>query len=68
MTKLLFKCDNCGEYALRNPDMKCKICGGNLKNPRPPKFSLNDKFGKYRKIFFKKEYDNKYNKELSEKS
>ncbi|GAI75242.1 MAG: ribosome biogenesis protein [Candidatus Lokiarchaeota archaeon] len=62
MTKLLFKCANCGEYSLPNKEMKCKICGGNLKNPKPPKFSLIDKFGRYRKEYFKEEFNKRFDR------
>jgi H/ACA ribonucleoprotein complex subunit 3 len=67
MTKLLFKCEKCGEYSLHNKEMKCKICGGNLKNPKPPKFSLNDKYGKYRRAHFIDEFDKKFNRTTSNK-
>ncbi len=62
MTKLLFKCIDCEEYSLPNDDMKCIICGGVLKNPKPPKFSLMDKFGKYRKNYFKEEFNKRFNR------
>ena len=60
MTKYLKKCINCGEYGLANPDLKCRHCGGQLINPKPPKFSLIDKYGKYRLNYFKDEFDKKF--------
>ncbi|MBN1801471.1 MAG: ribosome biogenesis protein [Candidatus Lokiarchaeota archaeon] len=61
MTKHLQKCVNCGEYSLANPELKCIYCGGQLTNVKPPKFSLQDKFGKYRLKYFKEEFEKKYN-------
>jgi rRNA maturation protein Nop10 len=57
MTKYLLKCRDCGEYGLFNPEYKCRICGGQLINPRPPKFSLVDKYAKYRTQYFKEQFD-----------
>ncbi|MHA1291707.1 MAG: nucleolar RNA-binding Nop10p family protein [Promethearchaeota archaeon] len=62
MTKYLLKCKNCGQYGLANPELKCRHCGGQLVSCRPPKFSLIDKYGKYRLIYFKEEFEKKYNK------
>ncbi len=62
MTKLLFKCVDCGEYSLPNKEMKCKICGGNLKNSKPSKFSLIDKFGRFRKDYFKEEFNKRFDR------
>ena len=39
-------CENCGRYGLGN---NCKECGEKLINPEPPKFSLEDRYGKYRR-------------------
>ena len=44
MTKYLLKCKNCGQYGLAFPpeskkEPKCKRCGRELVNPKPPKFS-----------------------------
>ena len=58
--KHLQKCKNCNEYGLSNPQSKCRLCGGQLINPKPPKFSLIDKFGKYRLQYFKEEFDKKF--------
>jgi len=44
-------------YGLANEESKCRFCGGQLINPKPPKFSLNDKYGKYRIPYFKEEFD-----------
>ncbi len=61
MTKYLQKCKNCGRYGLANPELKCRYCGGQLINPKPPKFSLIDKYGKYRLKYFKEEFEEKFN-------
>ena len=60
MTKYLLKCKNCNKYRLYNPESKCKICGSQLINPRPAKFSLTDKFGKYRIQYFKEEFKKRF--------
>ncbi|MHA2034824.1 MAG: nucleolar RNA-binding Nop10p family protein [Candidatus Hodarchaeales archaeon] len=60
MTKYLQKCKVCNKYGLANPDSKCRYCGGQLVNPRPPKFSLIDKYWKYRLVYFKEEFDEKF--------
>ncbi|MFX0186525.1 MAG: nucleolar RNA-binding Nop10p family protein [Candidatus Hodarchaeota archaeon] len=61
MTKYLQKCKNCSKYGLINPNLKCRYCGGELINPKPPKFSLIDKYGKYRLKYFKEEFKKKFN-------
>ena len=60
MTKHLLKCKECKRYGLANPDLKCRYCGGQLINPKPPKYSLTDKYGKYRLKYFKEEFDKKF--------
>lgn len=66
MTKYLLKCKNCGEYGLANPpeskksEPKCRRCGRELVNPKPPKFSLTDKFSKYRMEYFKEDFKEKF--------
>ncbi|MFX1500667.1 MAG: nucleolar RNA-binding Nop10p family protein [Promethearchaeota archaeon] len=60
MTKYLQKCEKCNRYGLQNPESKCRHCGGRLINPRPPKYSPIDKYGKYRLEYFKEEFDKKF--------
>ena len=60
MTKYLQKCKACRKYGLANADSKCRYCGGPLINPRPAKFSLMDKYGKYLLEYFKEEFDEKF--------
>ena len=60
MTKYLKKCKECNRYNLLNPQSKCKYCGGQLINPHPPKFSLIDKYAKYRIEYFKEEFKKKF--------
>lgn len=62
MTKYLLKCKECNRYGLANQKSKCRFCGGQLVNPKPPKFSLIDKYGKYRLSYFKEEFNNKFEK------
>jgi len=62
MTKYLVKCKECKKYGILNDESKCRYCGGQLENPRPPKFSLLDKYGKYRIKYFKEIFDKKFKK------
>ncbi len=43
----IFKCTSCGNYTLRED--KCPKCKSGVSSPRPAKFSLDDKYGKYRR-------------------
>ena len=43
---ILRRCKRCGRYTLRKD--KCPVCGGEVENPHPPKFSPEDKYGLYR--------------------
>lgn len=49
------KCPVCNIYTLKP---QCPKCGGELKVIYPPKFSVEDKYGKYRRQL-KKEMLNK---------
>jgi len=62
VTKYLQKCKECNQYGLANPNSQCRHCGGQLINVKPPKFSLTDKFAKYRMKYFREEFDQKYKK------
>jgi len=41
------RCDSCGVYTLKDT---CPKCGAAAKSPHPPKFSPEDKYGKYRRV------------------
>jgi H/ACA ribonucleoprotein complex subunit 3 len=43
---LLRHCTKCDRYTLKTD--ACPKCGGPVKIPHPPKFSLDDKYRKYR--------------------
>ena len=60
MTKYLQKCSGCSRYGLANPKAKCRYCGGQLVNPKPPKYSPIDKYGEYRLKYFKEEFKKKF--------
>jgi len=47
MTLKIFKCENCKNYTLKKTCSKCKE---DTNNPKPAKFSPEDKFGKYRRL------------------
>ncbi|WP_456418332.1 RNA-protein complex protein Nop10 [Methanocaldococcus infernus] len=40
------KCERCGRYTLKET---CPVCGGKTFYPKPPKFSLEDRWGEYRR-------------------
>lgn len=52
MPKIILKCVKCGKYTLKD---KCG-CGGESLDPRPAKFSIEDKWGKYRRKYKKNEF------------
>lgn len=43
----LFKCTKCDEYTLNQK--QCPKCGGVVVDPKPPKYSPQDKYGEYRR-------------------
>jgi H/ACA ribonucleoprotein complex subunit 3 len=43
--KHILKCDSCKKYLLSNI---CG-CGGKCVNPKPPKYSVEDKYADYRR-------------------
>jgi len=44
--KKIKKCPSCEEYTLGN---HCNECGGKTINPKPPRYSPEDRFGEYRR-------------------
>ena len=44
------KCPDCKVYTFKG---SCPKCGNKTVNPEPPKFSPEDKYGKYRRIVSK---------------
>jgi len=44
---LLRKCRKCAVYTLQTEE--CPSCGGDLRVPHPAKFSVEDKYGEYRR-------------------
>lgn len=51
MSDLILKCGKCGKYTL---EKYCE-CGGNCFSTKPAKFSPEDKYGKYRLEYKKKQ-------------
>jgi len=41
------KCPKCGRYTLKDI---CPECGEKTINPEPPRYSPQDKYGKYRRM------------------
>ena len=46
MKMKMHKCEECNEYTLKTT---CPYCGGNVKVIYPAKYSIDDKYGKYRR-------------------
>tara|TARA_B100000029_G_scaffold507726_1_gene593021 strand:- start:3560 stop:3718 length:159 start_codon:yes stop_codon:yes gene_type:complete len=46
MRSLFFKCTECNIYTQKQI---CKNCNSKTINPLPPKYSPEDKYGKYRR-------------------
>ena len=44
---LMRRCKRCGRYTLDTS--ACPACGGEVGVPHPPKFSPEDRYGKYRR-------------------
>ncbi len=44
--KKIFKCPECGSYTLSD---RCEDCGVKTINPKPPKYSPEDRYSEYRK-------------------
>jgi len=42
----MHKCEDCGEYTLKSI---CPYCGEKVKVIYPAKYSIDDKYGKYRR-------------------
>ncbi|RLI08814.1 RNA-protein complex protein Nop10 [Candidatus Bathyarchaeota archaeon] len=45
MVWLLRYCDHCDRYTLRE---RCPLCGGEVRIPHPAKFSLDDRYQRYK--------------------
>ncbi|HLC97363.1 MAG TPA: RNA-protein complex protein Nop10 [Candidatus Nanoarchaeia archaeon] len=50
------KCASCGKYTLKE---HCPACGSSTMQPKPPKFSPEDKYGGYRRTVKKEELKGK---------
>jgi len=52
---LIKKCGNCGRYTLQQD--KCPVCGNKVYAVHPAKFSIDDKYWKYRYVLKKEGRD-----------
>ncbi|MFQ6077062.1 MAG: RNA-protein complex protein Nop10 [Candidatus Bathyarchaeia archaeon] len=52
---LLRRCDRCGRYTLRVE--RCPYCGGEVQVPHPARFSIDDKYARYRRMLRRRLYD-----------
>ncbi len=53
MKSSIRKCPKCGRYSL---EPVCKECKCDTATAHPPKYSPDDKYGKYRRISIQEEY------------
>ena len=53
MGKFLRKCNICGRYTMNTDICPEKNCNGKPIPVNPPRFSIQDKYGKYRRKFKK---------------
>ena len=51
MRSSILHCKNCSNFTLQN---LCSNCNGKTSNPLPPKYSPEDKYGKYRRMLKEK--------------
>lgn len=55
MAKHIYKCLKCNIYTMKEV---CQTCKEKTIRPIPPKYSPEDKYGKYRRIVKKQELEN----------
>jgi H/ACA ribonucleoprotein complex subunit 3 len=60
MPNHMMRCQNCQQYTMSIDN--CPRCGGPLENVFPPKFSMEDKYQKYRQDFFQQKMAKKFPK------
>ncbi|TFF89192.1 MAG: ribosome biogenesis protein [Promethearchaeota archaeon] len=53
MGKNIRKCKKCGRYTMNKKQCPEPTCDGETKNVNPPSFSIQDKYGAYRRKFKK---------------
>lgn len=44
----ILRCNTCGKYTLSD---RCRNCGTSTVNTFPPRYSPQDRYGKYRRMF-----------------
>jgi len=54
--KHILKCKKCGTYTLKK---ECPNCGSDCVEPKPPKFSLDDKYASLRREAKKSDLEKK---------
>ena len=55
MKTQILRCTNCGTYTMNN---LCPKCNSECITTKPAKFSLEDKYGKYRRLVKENEMGN----------
>ncbi|MDP6658255.1 MAG: RNA-protein complex protein Nop10 [Candidatus Poseidoniia archaeon] len=51
MRTLMFRCGECARYTLAK---ECPECGSATASPLPPRYSPEDRYGKYRRMLAQK--------------
>ncbi|MHA2429277.1 MAG: RNA-protein complex protein Nop10 [Candidatus Hermodarchaeia archaeon] len=66
MTKLLKKCSQCNTYTLNQE--YCPTCNGSVKNAHPARFSIEDRYGSYRRKMKKNLFSSQHTEKSEETS
>jgi H/ACA ribonucleoprotein complex subunit 3 len=56
MAKHILFCGKCNKYTIKDV---CPLCNGSVVSHKPPKYSPEDKYGKFRREVKSKEYQAK---------
>ena len=56
MAKHILQCPKCKKYTMND---KCEVCNVPTVKPKPPKYSPEDKYGKFRRETKEQEYKDK---------
>ncbi|MHA2270615.1 MAG: nucleolar RNA-binding Nop10p family protein [Candidatus Hodarchaeales archaeon] len=54
MPRRLRKCVSCGQYSLAK---SCRICGNTTRIAHPPRFSIQDKYARFRRALRRQKQD-----------
>jgi H/ACA ribonucleoprotein complex subunit 3 len=52
----ILRCVSCQKYTMKG---SCPVCGSLTENTFPPRYSPEDRYGKYRRLYYKEVEDKK---------